>query len=95
MKRHLVYATLTLLFAALSFGATAAGDAGRVDDFTGKPRLLVLTDIGNEPDDQMSLVRLLLYSNELDLEGLIATTSNLAARTRSAGDDPQGGERLW
>jgi hypothetical protein len=40
-----------------------------------KPRLLVLSDIGNEPDDQMSLVRLLLYSNEIDIEGLVATTS--------------------
>ncbi len=40
-----------------------------------KPRLIVLSDIGNEPDDQMSLVRLLLYSNEIDIEGLIATTS--------------------
>ncbi len=38
-------------------------------------RLIVLTDIGNEPDDQMSLVRLLLYSNEIDIEGLVATTS--------------------
>jgi len=45
------------------------------DAFAGKPRVLVLTDIGNEPDDQMSFVRLLLYANELDLEGLIATTS--------------------
>ncbi|HEU4389875.1 MAG TPA: DUF1593 domain-containing protein, partial [Blastocatellia bacterium] len=35
----------------------------------------MLTDIGNEPDDQMSFVRLLLYSNELELEGLVATTS--------------------
>lgn len=75
MRMRALHATLTLLFTALSFGATDPGDASRVDDFTGKPRLLVLTDIGNEPDDQMSLVRLLLYSNELDLEGLIATTS--------------------
>jgi hypothetical protein len=40
-----------------------------------KPRVIVLTDIGNEPDDSMSMVRFLLYSNELDVEGLIATTS--------------------
>ncbi|MDE2595489.1 MAG: DUF1593 domain-containing protein [Sphingomonadales bacterium] len=39
------------------------------------PRLFVLTDIGNEPDDQMSLVRLLLYANEIDIEGIAATTS--------------------
>jgi hypothetical protein len=41
----------------------------------GKPRLLVLTDISNEPDDEESLVRLLVYSNEFDIEGLTATTS--------------------
>ena len=52
--------------------------ASLVESFQGKPRLFVLTDIGNEPDDQMSLTRLLLYSNEIDLEGLVATTSVLA-----------------
>lgn len=46
-----------------------------VDDFTGHPRIVVISDIGNEPDDQMSLVRLLLYSNEIDIEALIASTS--------------------
>ncbi|NHO67332.1 DUF1593 domain-containing protein [Aestuariicella hydrocarbonica] len=50
-------------------------DAAYVDQSTGKPRVLVLTDMGNEPDDQMSMVRLLLYANEIDIEGLIATTS--------------------
>jgi hypothetical protein len=49
--------------------------ASHVDNFSGNPRLVVLSDIGNEPDDQMSLVRLLTYSNEIDIEGLIATTS--------------------
>lgn len=41
----------------------------------GKPRVVVLTDIENEPDDAMSLVRFLTYSNQWDVEGLIATTS--------------------
>jgi len=49
--------------------------ADHVDDFVGHPRVIVISDIGNEPDDQMSLVRLLLYSNELDIEAMIATTS--------------------
>jgi|TARA_B100000959_G_scaffold86377_1_gene91735 hypothetical protein len=40
-----------------------------------RPRLLVLTDISNEPDDEQSMVRLLCYANELEIEGLIATTS--------------------
>ncbi|KAI8240596.1 hypothetical protein K4K57_001766 [Colletotrichum sp. SAR 10_99] len=40
-----------------------------------KPRVFLLSDIANEPDDAQSLVRLLVYSNELRVEGLVATTS--------------------
>lgn len=40
-----------------------------------KHRVLVLTDIENEPDDAMSMVRFLTYSNQWDVEGLLATTS--------------------
>ncbi len=40
-----------------------------------KQRVLVLTDITNEPDDQESLVRFLVYANEYDIEGIVATTS--------------------
>jgi hypothetical protein len=40
-----------------------------------KVRLFVLTDIENEPDDAQSMVRLLTYSNQFDIEGLVATTS--------------------
>lgn len=36
-------------------------------------RVLVLTDIGGDTDDQQSLVRFLAYANEFDIEGLIAT----------------------
>ena len=64
---------------ALFGGAIAAGaqpiPPNHVDDFAGAPRLVVISDIGNEPDDQMSLVRLLTYSNEIDIEALIAATS--------------------
>ena len=40
-----------------------------------KPRVIVLTDITNEPDDDQSMVRFLCYTNEFDVEGLVATTS--------------------
>ncbi len=40
-----------------------------------RSRIFVLTDISNEPDDEESLVRFLVYSNEYDIEGLVATTS--------------------
>jgi hypothetical protein len=38
-------------------------------------RAIILTDIEADPDDTQSLIRLLLYSNEIDIKGLIATTS--------------------
>ena len=41
----------------------------------GKQRVIVLTDITNEPDDQESMVRFLVYANEYDIEGIVATTS--------------------
>lgn len=40
-----------------------------------KNRVIILTDIEADPDDTQSMVRLLLYSNDIDIKGLIATTS--------------------
>lgn len=74
-----------LTAAALAAGAPAparAQDQGptlpvppAADLQAGAPRLFVISDVGNEPDDQMSFVRLLLYSNEIDIEGVAASTS--------------------
>lgn len=55
--------------------ANASADFAPKPDCPDKPRLIVLTDISNEPDDEESLVRLLVYANEFDIEGLVATTS--------------------
>jgi cellulose-binding protein len=49
--------------------------SARVDPYSARTRIVVLTDIANEPDDQMSMVRLLVYSNVFDVEGLVAGTS--------------------
>lgn len=40
-----------------------------------RPRLAVLTDIGGDPDDQQSLVRLMVYANAFEIEALIATSA--------------------
>jgi Protein of unknown function (DUF1593) len=40
-----------------------------------KNRVIVLTDIENEPDDTATMIRLLLYANQLDIKGLMATTA--------------------
>ena len=60
---------------AVADAATFAPLAIRIDPYVPKPRVVVLTDIANEPDDQMSFVRLLVSSNQFDLEALVATTS--------------------
>lgn len=40
-----------------------------------RQRVIVLTDMGADPDDEQSLVRLLLYANQIDIEEIVATTS--------------------
>ena len=72
--RKAIFAILLagLTLASVSLLSAAANDSTRVDDFTGRPRVIVISDIGNEPDDQMSFVRFLMYSNEFEAEGLIA-----------------------
>ena len=55
--------------------ATFAPLAARIDPYVARPRVIVLTDIANEPDDQMSFVRLLVSSNQFDIAAMVATTS--------------------
>ncbi|WP_157471685.1 DUF1593 domain-containing protein [Gilvimarinus agarilyticus] len=40
-----------------------------------RQRLLVLTDIEADPDDAQTFVRLLHYANQIDIEGVVPTTS--------------------
>ncbi len=40
-----------------------------------KNRVIILTDIEADVDDTQSLIRLLLYSNQIDIQGIVATTS--------------------
>ena len=35
-----------------------------------RPRLAILTDIGGDPDDQQSMIRLMVYANEFEIEAL-------------------------
>ncbi len=74
-QRNSLFCLLLICSIALPPLTAQAIPPVHVDNFTGHPRMVVISDIGNEPDDQMSLVRLLLYSNQLDIEALIAVTS--------------------
>ncbi len=64
MQRMAMGLAVVLLVGVLAQGTAAGGQ-----------RMIVLTDIENEPDDTMSMVRLMLYSDVIEIQGLIATTS--------------------
>lgn len=53
-----------------------------------RPRLAVLTDIGGDPDDQQSMIRLMVYSNEFRLEALIASCAGTPGELRDAQPQP-------
>src|SRR4051812_8584578 len=55
--------SLTLLFLLLLSPPLLASE---------RLRVLVETDAGGDPDDEQSMVRFLLYSNEWDVEGIIS-----------------------
>lgn len=80
--------TTSLLFLLLFYTTLpgfAQGQIKKVADKAerAKERVFVLTDISNEPDDEESMVRFLVYANQYDIEGLVATTSTyLRNKTR-------------
>jgi len=70
MKLHTFALTLLLCTRAV-FGADL-------------PRLAVLTDIGGDPDDQQSMVRLMVYANEFNIELLLASASGTRGELKQA-----------
>jgi len=72
MRERLCTCRLFCLY--IVFGVLPA-IALKADEPKTMSRVFVLTDISNEPDDEESLVRFLVYANDYDVEGLVATTS--------------------
>lgn len=67
---------LVVFFSFFLCFATSINSRAEIKDTAlEKTRILILTDIENEPDDAQSLVRFLLYANQFDIEGIVATTS--------------------
>lgn len=66
---------------AAGTGGSTGGTSGSTGGTGGssptgdKPRVINTTDLRADPDDQQSLVRQLVLSNDFDLEGLVVTTS--------------------
>ena len=61
------FSFLSILFVLVSTTLTA--------QINQKNRVIILSDIEADPDDTQSFVRLFLYSNSLDIKGIVATTS--------------------
>ncbi|MEO8499037.1 MAG: DUF1593 domain-containing protein, partial [Planctomycetota bacterium] len=76
IRTSLLTAAFSLLLPTLTINA-APPTADR-------PRLLVLTDIGGDPDDQQSMIRLLVYANEFEIEGLVASASGTPGELKHA-----------
>lgn len=75
-SRSITRVLIMKLFAvALAISISLIGCAAIAQTPQPKPRVFVLTDIENEPDDAMSLVRFLTYASQFDIEGIAATTS--------------------
>jgi len=71
MNKKLYLAGLLLIFLFGSWNMVSAN----IPEANKQHRLIVLSDIEAEVDDTESFVRLMLYSNQIDIKGLIATTS--------------------
>ncbi len=72
MKTIIYFILFSLIMALHSIFPQTNQNNTQIDQ---KNRLIILTDIGADVDDSESMIRLLLYSNKIDIEGLIATTS--------------------
>jgi len=66
MEKRFLY-SLILFLAGIS--PSLADDTAAPD----RLRIIIETDAGGDPDDEQSMVRFLLYTNEWDVEGIICT----------------------
>src|ERR1700756_3188479 len=60
-----IVALICLVFLVTGFTAPANAEE--------RSRVIIETDAGGDPDDEQSLVRFLLYTNEFDVEGIVCT----------------------
>ncbi len=74
--------TFLALVLAAGFSLTALGA-------TDRPRLAVLTDIGGDPDDQQSLIRLMVYAHAFEIEALIASAAGTPGELKVAVTKPE------
>jgi hypothetical protein len=62
------------VFFGLVGGTSIAQMESTRQSYTHRPRIITTTDLGADPDDEQSLVRLLVCANEFEIDGLIVST---------------------
>jgi hypothetical protein len=77
---------VTLILLASFRGGGNADELAEIPT-SSRPRLIVETDAGGDPDDEQSLVRFLLYANEWDVEGIVCN------RAQARGGENRNSER--
>ena len=60
------------------------------NSFVAKRKVIVETDLGGDRDDQSSLIRWLLYTNEWDVQGIIFDRANNRFQNDGAASNPTG-----
>ncbi len=85
MKRSVIlrFLALTTLWWGSQF---STAEAEPKDD---RLRVIIETDAGGDPDDEQSMVRFLLYTNEWDVEGIIANRPH-TIRPENQNPEPTG-----
>ncbi len=76
-KYYLTIITLSVLAAVMfiQMGCATSDSKNATEQVQNyKPRIIITTDLGADPDDEQSMVRFLVCSNEFDVEGLIVAT---------------------
>jgi hypothetical protein len=85
MKHRLTMRCSNLFrFSAVALGLILGLSIGSSVLAQSRPRLAVLTDMGGDPDDMQSLIRLLVYSNEFEIEALLASASGTRGELKEA-----------
>lgn len=65
---------LVLLISVVTNSVSMAGSDFVLQAKPDLPRLIILADMGNEPDEEQQMAHMLVNCNEFELEGLIAVT---------------------
>ena len=72
MTSKLLRACAIFAFSLIATESTLSADNPAQGPSSSKRhRLIVLTDMGADPDDEQTLVRLLLFAKQIDIEGIV------------------------